>query len=294
MKLKSNGPFPAGIRTLMGKILKTVKGITDAGLGSTKMKKRVELIDTFPTEDMLLYSKSDETYVKCVSVPTRQAAQRTRMKLLQEELYRTYASANSTLLEMQQEISDFIDGTDKSKEWPAENREELKKDLQDWLMMQTKEEDARYREELARIEANADRNFEKVKTAMEHNKQIIASKLQSMKEKEKLKKETLQQMRTAANARREVGRAASIGCGSPPKQNNETATSATTVATNTLAAAETTRIMTQMRQQIQDLRNEVTATALDKESLMTRFRAAESQYNAVCAERDALRGRTTN
>jgi hypothetical protein len=250
---------------------------------------------------MLIYSKLSDGRLRVANVPTKYAAQRPRLVLLQEELARDASHGNNINSELYEYIDDFIDGADKSKEWPGDNRAELKKELKEWAATQCTHEAARFSEESAKVNSNHLRAREKVKERHGKLVQAAEAKIEKAKEIARDIGKEIEKRKSDARARRSLVRAtldedgddnaedptprvpaaqqsAPLGAPAPASAR------ASSTEMPSLAAAEVTRVMTQMRKQIEDLRNEVTHNVMEKEQMMAKLRE-------LAAERDSLRAR---
>jgi hypothetical protein len=187
LTLKCDGPFPSGLRIAMSKAWRVLKNISAAALAHHKLGLRVANASEYETEPMVLYDKIHPWNYKVVKIKSKEFLEVEKLTFIMQQHKDIFAKREVLLAESLEELEDFIEAADISKEWPASNRGTIKTELLSWWTTQLSICEARLKEEMAKAETQAVRDKADIKKRLEC-KILLVEDIKT--EKEELKKKT--------------------------------------------------------------------------------------------------------
>jgi hypothetical protein len=173
----------------MSKAWRTMKSIGAAALAHHKLGLRVRNASEYETEPMVLHDKVHPWLFKVVRLKTKEFLEVEKLTYIMQQHKDVFSKKDTTLAESLEELEDFIEAVEASKEWPAKNRTAIKADLISWWAAQLNICDARLKEDMAKAETQAMKDMAKLKAALE-DKILMVENLKAEKDELRKKKET--------------------------------------------------------------------------------------------------------
>jgi hypothetical protein len=168
----------------MSNMLRVVRGLSASSVAAHKLRWKIELATLYPTEPLLIFSKVDHTAVMRVDMHTRQYHDIKKHEAIAKEMERTVGNGVSIMDGLAREVDKYIDSIEKCKEWPGDNREDIRVELKKWLKAQENINVAQLNEEKAKLNTHHMRMKEKVRERVEKMERKVK---ETIEEKRKLK-----------------------------------------------------------------------------------------------------------